>query len=95
MNENNQNPLTKTDLAEFTDAVLLPAMVRIFEENLDPVKDKLNSFGIELAEIKVTLERIDKRTDEDTTVAYREIEKLKIRISFIEEQMKILKAHGA
>ncbi len=68
---------------------------QIFDEKLDPVKASLNSLAMELADMKATLAKIDKRTDEDTTAAYGEIEKLKKRISSVEEQMRILQAQKA
>jgi len=65
------------------------------DEKLDPIIQRLNSIEEEIADIKITLERIDKRTDEDIKATYIEIEKLKSRISELESQVKLLKVQKA
>ena len=55
MNENNQKPLTLSDLGKFTEDVLLPAMKSLIEEELE---DKLNPIKQELFSIKEDIKRI-------------------------------------
>ena len=98
MPENNQN-LTKAELAEFTEETLLPAIDKMMDDKLDeklaPIILRLDKIEEELADIEERLDKIDKRTDEDIKANYQEIEGLKKRISELEKQVKILKAENA
>ena len=93
--ENEQKYLTKTELAEFTEETLLPAMEKMMDEKLEPIKQKLHSIELEIEDIKIAIERIDKRSDEDVKGTYFEIEKLKNRIGELEQQVKLLKTERA
>ncbi|MCX6746271.1 MAG: hypothetical protein NTX00_04645 [Candidatus Parcubacteria bacterium] len=99
MTENNQNYLTQKQfhegLAEFTEETLLPAMEKMLDEKLEPIKQKLHSIELEIEDIKIAIERIDKRSDEDVKGIYFEIEKLKNRIGELEQQVKLLKTERA
>jgi Skp family chaperone for outer membrane proteins len=95
MTENNQNYLTKVDLAEFTEEVLLPAFEKMLDDKLDPIKQEIHSIRLELEEIKTDLKRIDKRTDEDSSTAFAEIDKLKRKVLELENKVKVLETQRA
>ena len=67
---------------------------QLLDEKIDPIIQRLNSIEEEITDIKITLERIDKRSDEDVKITYQEIEMLKKRIINMEKEIKILKAQN-
>lgn len=98
MPENNQNLNQQQfhdGLAQFTEETLLPAMGQMMDVKIDPINQRLHSIELELEEIKIVIQRIDKRTDEDIQANYEEIDKLKQRVSDLENQVKMLKAQRA
>jgi seryl-tRNA synthetase len=76
-----KNMLEKSDLQQI--GLLL-------DDKLAPIKQELHSVMLEIEEIKLTLARIDKRTDEDTSAAFVEIEKLKKQVLELENKVKII-----
>ena len=52
-------------------------------------KQDLNSLKSDVAEIKTIVARIDKRTDEDTRAALKDIAKLQKRVTRVERALKL------
>jgi len=107
MNEEQQNYLTEEKfhrgLAQFTEETLLPAIERIIDDKLDKfefkmdekfdsIKQQIYAISIEIEEIKVKLDRLDKRTAEDNNANHDDIEKLRKRVEELEKKVQVLQS---
>ncbi|MCK4554586.1 hypothetical protein KAU19_06550 [Candidatus Parcubacteria bacterium] len=103
MENNNQKPLTLSDLGKFTEDVLLPAIEDMMDQKLEekletklaPIKSELLSIKQDIEWIKDRIKRIENASSEDVIAVNNEVENLKIRVVELENQVKILQTSGS
>lgn len=105
-NNNNQKPLIKEDLGDFTEEVLLPAMGKMidekmeakFDEKLKPIYKELSFLRGEVFKLREDLEKLSEKVDriatrssEDVVAVNEEVQRLKKRVKELEDELQKLK----
>ncbi|MBI5222619.1 MAG: hypothetical protein HY980_03955 [Candidatus Magasanikbacteria bacterium] len=86
---------TKEDLKAFATKEDLKNGFREVENQLSGIKVELAGIGKELEDIKLSLKKLEKKTQEDDDAMIFEIEKLKKRVMVLEECLKVRQTQAA
>jgi archaellum component FlaC len=104
MSDKNEKYLTLSDLSQFTEEVLLPAISAMidekletkleekFEEKLGPIRVRLSDIEDDIKRLEQKIDRIAKAGSEDIFAVNGDVQDLWNRVRRLEERIKVLES---